>query len=134
MHVVRQIAERKRRRVCLEEILPGLVVEFILFPVSYRGGKRYILWAVEKNMVSCMRDVRSTMVAVCGEVWVEALVVFTRGGVSGDGASHATNGQYVVTGHGKEEVLRLFITNGRLEHPLLSSYWEPTATFVHLGR
>ena len=84
-------------------------------------------------MVTCVWGAWPAVVAVGGEIQMETLTVFTCGGVSGEGAGHATIGQYVVTRHGNEEILRLFVTNGWLEHPLLSSYWEPSTSFIHLG-
>ena len=80
-----------------------------------------------------MKGARSAVIAVCCAVWKEPLSIFTRRGVSGDGVGHATGGHYVVTHHGKEEGLSRFVTNSGLEHPLLLTYWEPSASFVRMG-
>ena len=84
-------------------------------------------------MLSCVQYVWSAMVAVGGKVGVESLSVFTRWGMSGDGASHAANGLNIVAGHGNKEGFRLFVTNIRLEYPPFPLYWEPSVSFVHLG-
>ena len=134
VNVVRQVAERERRSIVLEELLPGLIVIFILFPVSQGGRKWNIRWAFAEYVLSRVGGVKSAMFAVCREFWVEALSIFTRRGVSGDGVSHSTNGRYVIAQKVDEERLRLFVTDTGLEHPLATSDWEPTVTFVRLGR
>ena len=82
MNVVQQIAEREGRRVCLEEILPGLIIVLIFFPVNKRDCKWYVLRTMKKNMLPCMFYIWSAVVAVGWECAVKALSIFTRRGVS----------------------------------------------------
>ena len=105
----------------------------VFFPISQRCGKWDILWAFEKDMLLSVRGVWSAMVAVSSEARMETLSVFTRWGMSGDGASHAANGRNIVARHGNKERFCMFVTDVGFEYPLLPSYWEPTVSFVRLG-
>jgi hypothetical protein len=133
VYVVRQIAERERRRIVLEEFLPGLIIIFVLFPISKGGGEWNILWAIEEDMVACMNRFRSAAITVRGEVLMKSLSIFTHRGVSGDGTSHATDGHNIVARQGDEEGLSLFVSNIWFEYLSFPSYWEPTISFVRLG-
>ena len=98
MYVLWQVAEGERRRIRLEKSFPGLVVLPILFPVSKRRSKWNVTGTVDQYVGARMQYLRRVAVlAVSWKAWMEALSVFARWGMSGDGASHATNGLYIVS-------------------------------------
>ena len=132
--VVRQVAERKGRRVCLEEQLPGLIITPSIFPVSEGSGKGFVLWACEKYMVSGMLGLRSAGLAEGGFVWMEAPPVFARRGVICQGASHTANGRYIIARQSHEEGFARLVSNVGFEFPTSPFDWEPAAAFVRLGR
>ena len=134
MYVIRQIAERKGGRVCLEEDLPGLIVSSSVFPISKRDGKRFVLWACEENMVPGMLGLRSAGFAKCGFVRMESLSIFARRGVICQGAGHTANGRYVIPGQSREESLARLVGDVGFELPTSPFNWEPAAALVRMGR
>ena len=81
VNIVRQVAEREGRRVCLEEDLPGLIISPNIFPVSERDSKGFVLWACEKDMVPGMLGLGSAGFAEGGFAQMESLSIFARRGV-----------------------------------------------------
>ena len=134
MSVIQQITERKGRRICLEESLPGLIISSSVFPVSKRGGKGLVLWACKEYVTSGMLGLRSAGLAECGFVRMELLSIFARRGVICQGAGHTANGRYVIPGQSREESLARLIGDIGFELPTYPFNWEPAAALVRMGR
>ena len=133
MDVVRQVAEREGRRICLEENLPGLIITPSILPVSERYGKGLVLWACEKNVASGMLGLGSAGLAESGFVWMEPSSIFARRGVVCQGASHTANGRYIIPGQSREEGLARLVNYVGFEFPTSPFDWEPAAAFVRMG-
>ena len=133
MYVVRQVAERKGGRICLEENLPGLIVASNILPVSKRSGKGLVLWACKEDVILGMLGLRSAGFAKGGFVWMEPLSIFARWGVICQGASHTANGRNVIPGQSHEESLACFVGDVGFEFPTSPFDWKPTAALVRMG-
>ena len=69
----------------------------IFFPINKGNCKWYVLRTLEKDVMPSVFDALTAMVAMRGERTMEALPIFSCGGMAGDGASHAADGLNVVT-------------------------------------
>ena len=81
MYVIRQVAECKGGRICLEEDLPGLIVTSSILPVSKRSRKGLVLGACKEDVIPGMLGFRSAGFAEGGFIWMEPSSVFARWGV-----------------------------------------------------
>ena len=133
MYILRQVAEGVGGRVCLEKRFPRLIIMPVAFPVSKRSCKWGVRWAQEKDVLACMFNSRSAMLAIRWRVRMKSATVFASWCMVREDAGHTACGLNVIRRQVKEKGFILLVDEVGLEQSAFSPDREPTVAFVRLG-